>query len=217
MKQLSHSYYSEKKKTFEGTNKIIVIVVFFPTFIDILTRTNNEFPLKTNCLPSIDRVSQNTYKLSVIFWTPVNFRRHIRLSTDVQVALFNRSSGLLKASSTTTTTDKTAVEQDDKPIKYFGSQAASWSARQSHHNPNIGDEVWYQPLVISGSLAIFLIYFCILREENDVDAKLDMSLYDRIEGLEELQLEASIKYNKGNGLSTLELEKRLKELRPDTT
>lgn len=66
---------------------------------------------------------------------------------------------------------------------------------------------------MSASIAIFLIYFCILREENDVDEKLSMSLYDRIDGLEEHQLEASIQYNRANGLSTLELENRLKELR----
>lgn len=73
--------------------------------------------------------------------------------------------------------------------------------------------MWYQPLVITGSLAIFLIYFCVLREENDIDEKLSMTLYDHIEGLEEVQVEQSIRYNTANGLPTLELEKRLKELR----
>lgn len=60
---------------------------------------------------------------------------------------------------------------------------------------------------------MFLIYFCILREENDVDEKLTMSLYDRIEGLEEQQILASIQYNRGHGLSTDALEKRLDELK----
>lgn len=138
------------------------------------------------------------------------FRRHIRSCSDVQVAFFNKSSKFSKAA----TNKATAEEANNEPIKYFGSQAASWSARQSHQNPNLGDGVWYQPFVITGSLAVFLIYFCIFREENDVDEKLSMSLYDRIEGLEESQLEASIQYNRAHGLSTLELEKRLKELRP---
>lgn len=138
------------------------------------------------------------------------YRRHIRSCSDPQVVFFNKSSNFLKD---TTSDKKTDDVEDNKPINYFGSQAASWSAKQSHHNPNLGDEVWYQPLVMSASLAIFLIYFCILREENDVDEKLSMSLYDRIEGLEETQLEASLRYNRANGLSTVELEKRLKELR----
>lgn len=139
------------------------------------------------------------------------FRRHIRSCSDVQAAFFNKSSNVSKG---TTNTKATADDVENEPIKYFGSQAASWSARQSHHNPNYGDDVWYQPFVITGSLVVFMVYFCILREENDVDEKLSMSLYDRIEGLEEHQLEASIQYNRGHGLSTLELEKRLKELRP---
>lgn len=149
--------------------------------------------------------------MKTILWSKSIFRRHIRSSSDVQVAYFSKSSKLSKE----TSNKATAEEQNNEPIKYFGSQAATWSSRQSHYNPNLdGNEVWYQPFVIIGSLAIFLIYFCILREENDVDEKLSMSLYDRIEGLEENQLEASIQYNKAHGLSTLELEKRLKELRP---
>lgn len=182
------------------------------SFIEIATRKRNEFPLQAICLSPIDWVCYNINKLKPVLIGYRFFRRHIRPSTAVQVALFNRSSTFAKESS-----NKASNEVEDAPIKYFGSQAASWSARQSHRNPNYGDELWYQPLVISGSLAVFMIYFCILREENDVDAKLSMSLYDRIDGLEEHQLEASLQYNKSRGLSTLELEKRLKELRTNNT
>ncbi len=40
---------------------------------------------------------------------------------------------------------------------------------------------------------IFQIYFCMLREENDVDAKLGAdNLFDMVKGLEKAQLEAAI-------------------------
>jgi len=35
---------------------------------------------------------------------------------------------------------------------------------------------WYQGYIVSASLAVFLIYFCILREENDIDLMLDTDL-----------------------------------------
>ncbi|XP_037028175.1 uncharacterized protein LOC119068619 [Bradysia coprophila] len=138
-----------------------------------------------------------------------NFRRFgrlIRCCSEPQVAFF-------KSSAKETTGKGSDDGENNQPIKYFGSGAATWTAGQSHLNPQYNTGVWYQPYVISLSLAVFLIYFCILREENDVDEKLSMSLYDRIEGLEEQQILASIQYNRGHGLSTVELEKRLEELK----
>lgn len=72
--------------------------------------------------------------------------------------------------------------------------------------------MWFQPYVVSGSLAVFLIYFCILREENDIDTKLDRSLFEHVAGLEETQLQLSLNYNKEHGLSTEALERRMAEL-----
>lgn len=57
-----------------------------------------------------------------------------------------------------------------------------------------------------------MIYFCVLREENDIDHKLDRSLFDHVAGLEETQLQLSINYNKEHGLSTDALERRMAEL-----
>lgn len=132
-------------------------------------------------------------------------RRLIRCSSNPPVAFFNKSAK-------NTAAKAADGPEQDEPIKYFGSGAANWTAKQSHHSPQYVEGLWYQPYVISVSLAIFMIYFFILREENDVDEKLSMSLYDRIDGLEEQQVLASIQYNRGHGLSTVELEKRLEEL-----
>lgn len=113
-------------------------------------------------------------------------------------------------------TQKGNEEEDlDKPIQYSTSKAATWKAEQSFSGREKEDiSPWYQPIVVCLSLAVFLIYFAILREENDVDEKLGMSLYDRVDGLEEIQLNAAIKYYKENDKSynTAALEQRLAEI-----
>lgn len=66
-------------------------------------------------------------------------------------------------------------DSNDQPIKYSTSKAASM--RINEYRDPYGDSIpWYQPYIVSLSLAVFLIYFCILREENDIDTMLDMDL-----------------------------------------
>ncbi|CAD7013054.1 unnamed protein product [Ceratitis capitata] len=103
------------------------------------------------------------------------------------------------------------TEDTNEPIKFFGSQAASWRARDSRSGGS-EDTLWFQPYVISGSLAMFLLYFCVFREENDIDKRLEGNLFDQVAGLEEVQLTVNYKYNRENGLDTLEIEKRLSEM-----
>lgn len=74
------------------------------------------------------------------------------------------------------------------------------------------DMPWYQPYSVVASVTVFLIYFCILREESDVDLEFSKTLYERIKGLEKEQLLQSYRYNKENGLSVTDIEKRLKEI-----
>ncbi|EDW10168.1 uncharacterized protein LOC6580388 [Drosophila mojavensis] len=100
------------------------------------------------------------------------------------------------------------------PIKFFGSQAATWRARDTRSGGS-DESLWYQPYVISASLAIFLIYFCCLREESDIDLRLEGNLYDHVSGLEEVQLTVNYRYNKEHGLDTKEQEQRLRELGVD--
>lgn len=49
--------------------------------------------------------------------------------------------------------------------------------RFNEYRDPIGDRYpWYQGYIISACLAVFLIYFCILREENDIDLVLNTDL-----------------------------------------
>lgn len=63
-----------------------------------------------------------------------------------------------------------------------------------------------------GSVMVFMIYFCVLREESDVDGELNKSLYDRIDGMEEIQLRIVHKYNAENKVDNGPIEGRMKDL-----
>lgn len=72
---------------------------------------------------------------------------------------------------------------------------------------------WYQPIVVVISVTTFLLYFCVLREENDMDASLKKTLYDHIEGLEEKQLELALEHSVQTGKDTKTITTRLQEIR----
>lgn len=99
----------------------------------------------------------------------------------------------------------------DEPIKYFGSKAAAWKAKDTRSG-KAEEMLWYQPYVVSGSVAAFLLYFCAIREENDIDKKLEGTLFEHIAGLEEVQLTMSYKHNLENNLDNSAIEIRLREL-----
>lgn len=71
---------------------------------------------------------------------------------------------------------------------------------------------WYQPYIVISSITVFLLYFCVFREENDVDVEFNKTLYERIKGLEKEQLLQSYKFNKEHGKEVSEIEQRLKEI-----
>lgn len=95
----------------------------------------------------------------------------------------------------------------------MGSPAASMYARDARQGTIKYEDVpWFQTYVVCGSVAIFLIYFCILREENDIDLELGKSLYDRVPGLEQTQLVVNYKYNIENNKDNSQIINRMKEL-----
>ena len=97
-----------------------------------------------------------------------------------------------------------------RPYRFSTSGARSWSSFDSFST--VRDAPVYEPYIIYGSLGIFMLYFLVLREENDIDEKLSSSLYDRIEGLEEQTLLNNIRRGKQAGTDVSDLEARLKEI-----
>jgi hypothetical protein len=70
--------------------------------------------------------------------------------------------------------------------------------------------------VVRISFALTLIYFCILRQENDIDQLLSNSLFETVPQLEVTMLMSSIEAHRMENLSTTQLEDRLKELTGST-
>jgi len=120
------------------------------------------------------------------------FSRQLATSTIIRVKLTQVSS-----------------QEDSGPVKFTKSSAYNLNplmANQQKHK----ETPWFQGPLVAGSTLAFLIYFTLLREENDVDGELAGRLYDRVEGLEKQDLINSIKFNEENGMDTTELKQRLR-------
>ena len=79
-----------------------------------------------------------------------------------------------------------------------------------------GSGVWkYTYIVVTVSLAAFMIYFFALREENDLDEALNRSLFDAMPQFEETVLVDKIKLFKIRGEDTSDLENRLKQIQDE--
>ncbi|XP_075973205.1 uncharacterized protein LOC142974641 [Anticarsia gemmatalis] len=100
---------------------------------------------------------------------------------------------------------------ENEPIKFSTSGAAKKTVKPVVRKVNT-EMPWYQPYSVVGSVTVFLLYFCVFREESDIDKEFDKTLYERIKGLEKEQLLQSYRFNKEHGKSVAEIEQRLKEL-----
>lgn len=68
----------------------------------------------------------------------------------------------------------------NKPVKYTTSPAYDWKAQHSRIGSKAEFGPWYEPHIVSASLILFMIYFFILREENDIDLLLDKPLSETL-------------------------------------
>lgn len=94
----------------------------------------------------------------------------------------------------------------DEPLKFFGGPAEKVRA-----TPKPPPAPEYSPYIVSLSLAAFLTYFCILREENDIDDLLRRDLFDHF-GEEASRLKKAYDYNIKHNLPTQEIVHRLREI-----
>ncbi|XP_031630956.1 uncharacterized protein LOC116345616 [Contarinia nasturtii] len=96
--------------------------------------------------------------------------------------------------------------KSDKPMDFFGT-----SAERVRVTPAPPERPKYSAEIVTISLASFLVYFCILREENDIDEALGRDLYDYF-GEEGSRLKKAYDYNIEHGLPTAEILDRLREI-----
>lgn len=108
-----------------------------------------------------------------------------------------------------------SVAQSDpnRPIKFSSSPAAGITVRQAAPGTFNYDEIpWYQRPIVLASMTIFMIYFFVLREENDIDRKLEVTLFENVPGLEQTQLIINYKYNMEHNKDNTAIINRMKEL-----
>lgn len=108
---------------------------------------------------------------------------------------------------------KNPSEDADTPLPFSKSKAGvskSASNLFGGGGTATNEDPWYQSLSISASIGALLIWFCVLREENDLDSELNKTLYERVDGMEKKQLELALEH--GQGLDTRAIQKRLDEI-----
>lgn len=90
------------------------------------------------------------------------------------------------ASSSKSRTPDDIEHEEDKPVVYSTSKAAQWKAQHSFRPMIKHEPPAVQRYSVILSTAAFLIYFCILREENDLDEILDRPLSATVPDIEKL-------------------------------
>lgn len=108
--------------------------------------------------------------------------------------------------------EKNAKTDDDLdlPLRYTTSKAHLGITKTSNYDPPS-----IQPFAVSMSMLIFMVYFFVLREENDWDDRVygdGQSLYNKVPGLERKDLLTTLKYQQERGIDTTAVQKRLAEL-----
>ena len=97
----------------------------------------------------------------------------------------------------------------DEPVRFSTSNAAKWDAMDTFLLPKIRQMPKSQPFFVIVSSAVFLIYFLVLREENQLDQTMMRPLEDVVPHLKEKTLKAQIKHYESLGMDTSELKKAL--------
>jgi len=103
---------------------------------------------------------------------------------------------------------------NDAPLKFRGSGGDSY---RSHETFIIrSGRPKSQGMILSAALGVFLLYFFVLREENDVDDRLGLSMLESVPQeyeVEVLKMARQMVLNEGG--STEELDQRLRELQEE--
>ncbi|XP_035227813.1 uncharacterized protein LOC118200012 [Stegodyphus dumicola] len=104
------------------------------------------------------------------------------------------------------------TEITDEPIKYSTSDAAKWKAIYSTRGEDYYTTPKIQSTAIMLSLIAFMVYFCMLREENDLDDWLrDIEKQVPLQ-IEEGKLRAAIEQRKKSKTDSTYEEQRLEEI-----
>lgn len=114
------------------------------------------------------------------------------------------------SSSNKKTEDETNEIDPNKPIPFFGTKAQlSAGPQEDYYKPKHE----YHPYIAMFSFACFMIYFCILREENETDNIFRKDFYDHFgNNGEATELKNAYNYNIKHNLPVTEIVRRLRDI-----
>ncbi|KAF2366841.1 CCSMST1 family [Trinorchestia longiramus] len=131
-------------------------------------------------------------------------------SSATRVNLTSRSLAATRMCIRRASSKKQSDQPMSEPVKFSESPAFKFKPQLSYSAENMSDRPWFEPYVVMSSVAIFMIYFFILREENDIDGRLgSKSIEAQVRDYEIQVLEASFEKCRRAGADTSEIEERL--------
>lgn len=77
---------------------------------------------------------------------------------------------------------------DNEPVPFSSSKAAQFNSVEDTLNLGRSDKPAFEHHIVRLCVAVFLLYFCVLREENDWDEAIGGSLIDTVPDMELIML-----------------------------
>lgn len=106
---------------------------------------------------------------------------------------------------------ETTDEKKHDPIAFLNTKAGKWRPVDDDLIGNHGRPK-YQDLVVSVSMIAFMIYFFILREENDIDRKLTRTMNETMYDIELDKLNEEYQRKVTSNQNVDSIKERLKEM-----
>ncbi|XP_034243444.1 uncharacterized protein LOC117646530 [Thrips palmi] len=101
---------------------------------------------------------------------------------------------------------------DEKPVPFTSSKAANFNSEDNTVNSGRTNKPEFEHIIVKLSIFAFLVYFCILREENDWDLNMSSSLIESVPDMELIMLRNKRKFASDSDPFTETDRLRLEEL-----
>jgi hypothetical protein len=105
----------------------------------------------------------------------------------------------------------TSAKRLEQPVKFSTSKAKSWDPLNTFADESIKDKSLLEIILFPTFILIFLVYFTMIREPNDIDEIFSQPLEKTIPNIKEMTLRNKIAEYEALGLNTASLKESLKK------
>ena len=116
---------------------------------------------------------------------------------------------LISATLNRTKASSTNTPNRDEPVKFSTSDAKKWDSMNTFVPEKGRRTPPTQPIIVILSVSVFLVYFLLLREENELDEALMRPLEDSVPNIKEFTLKKQIEQYDSMGLDSAKLKQAL--------